>query len=132
MFRIDWVEAENRRAEAAKLLGEIKQRPGDLAALLYDESGTFGAGLIALNDNQARLTLFIEPERRKQGFGDLLLRAMLLRAAAANAFGITLLVPKELESWPRKLGFSEPGREKGDFIELFAYPEDIEWAACGS
>ncbi len=129
MFRIDWVE-DDRRKEAARLLGEIA--PGDLAALLVDEAGTFGAGLIALNANQARLTLFIAPERRKQGFGDLLLRAMLLRAAAANAFGITLVIPKGLEAWPRKLGFSEPARESGAFIELFAYPEDIEWSACGS
>ncbi len=129
MFRIDWVD-ENRRKEASQRLGDIA--PGDLAALLVDESGVFGAGLIALNDNQARLTLFIEPQRRRQGFGDLLLRAMLLRAAAADAFGITLVIPKELEAWPRKLGFTEPARENGAFIELFAYPEDIEWSACGS
>ncbi len=131
MFRIDWAEDKAQRAAVARLLGgDIA--PGDLAALLHDDAGVFGAGLIALNDSQATLTLFIAPEKRRQGFGDLLLRAMLLRAAQANAFGITLVIPKELESWPRKLGFSEPAREKGAFIELFAYPEDIEWAACGS
>ena len=130
MFRIDWATDDERREEAARRLGDIA--PGDLAALLVDEAGTFGAGLIAMKDNQARLTLFVEPERRRQGFGDLLLRAMLLRAAAANAFGITLVIPMELEAWPRKLGFTEPAREKGAFIEFFAYPEDIEWSACGS
>ena len=130
MFRIDWVEDKERRGEAARRLGDIA--PNDIAALISDETGTFGAGLIALGNNQARLTLFIEPQRRRQGYGDLLLRAMLLRAAAANAFGIALVIPKEFEAWPRKLGFTEPARKEGEFIELFAYPEDIEWSACGS
>lgn len=131
MFRIDWVDDDASIAQAAEMLGAPVPQ-GALAALLRDEGGAFGAGQIALDAGQAALTLYIAPNRRRQGFGDLLLRAMLLRAAAADALGIALFIPKEMEAWPRKLGFAEPARECGAFAELFAYPEDIEWSACGS
>lgn len=128
MFRIDWVNEPDKLALAKELLGGLTRQSE--TALLSEKGQVFGAGSVENTGEAVKLRVFVAPERRNEGFGDVLLRTLLLRAVSKDTRKLLLFVPEEYASWPLELGFSETGRAEGGFAELSAYPEDIELGGC--